>query len=446
MKRTSLALAFILCIAGIFALFPTSAAAEAPQEGAYAIRSMSGLYLTSLKGSLGGSKKDNGFVWHLRNAENGAFYVYAGDILKNELLDLNNDWDSEGNTVGIFPYTGYIMAQTWLFVPNDDGTYQIRTVHASGRALTENGAQQPEIRRYMDSDTQKWQLTPKRAKQNYTLFMNTVIGTKQQDIITHLAKNETDATLRKLLAGNANKYHMVESEHVVLHLPNDIWKKYKEPKKLVDAYDAIYQAQLELIGSEAKIYGGKLYFLTDHNPDAPYMYMSGDYCASSLDAVKNNVNYWNKGKIVDALWGVGHEIGHAMVNKGMGALFEAYDGESWCNVLNVYALGQLGLYQEARQWVAQYTSQYYGDDNKYGRYEGRDYDTLDDGERSADILSRNTHIFVKLPMQLVDHYGWEGMRAFFTKAVQEYGSGTAQARTSRTGLITWLSTSARHTM
>ena len=242
-------------------------------------------------------------------------------------------------------------------------------------------------------------------------------------IITHNAKNETNASLKNLLKKNTNKYNMVEGEYVILHLPNDIWAKYSDPKNLIDTYDAIYQSQLKLIGGKAKVYNGKLYFLTDYNPNTHYMYMTNDCCVSSLAAVENNTNHWVAGRHSNALWGVGHEIGHAMVNKGMGRIFEGYDGESWCNILAAYALEQLGLKKESRLEVLKDSKKYYGDNNKYSRYEGKDYDTLSDSERNKDIFAVNTHIFVKLPMLLVDNYGWKGMRKFFTQAAKDHAGG-----------------------
>ena len=420
MKHT---IALTLCIVFIMAFVPTATAAETFAEGAYTIRSQNGLYLAKINGKLGCSGTNKDYVWHIRDAGGGAFFVYAEDLLNNELLDLNNDWDIEGNTVGIFRYTGYLAAQTWLFVPNSDGSYQIRTVHDSGRVITENGAQQPTIQTYTGAATQKWTFTSVAGDNDYTMFMNVVIETTKNEIITHIAKNETDASLKKLITTNADKHNMVEGEYVVLHLPNSIWAKYSDPKKLIDAYDSIYRAQQELTGGKTKPYTGKLYFLTDHNPKAPYMYASGDLCASNLSAVENNANFWTSGDRINALWGVGHEIGHAMVNTGMGRIFEGYDGESWNNVLNVYSLGQLGLYNEARQWVNQYPGNYGYSNDKYIQFKGRDYDELNDDERISDILAVNTHIFVKLPMLLVDNYGWDGMRKFFTKAAEDRAGG-----------------------
>ena len=358
MKTAKRLIASLICVAIITVFVPAAIAVEILPEGAYAIRSQNGLYLAEINGSLGCSATSEDFVWHLVSAENGAFFVYAEDVLSNMLLDLNNDWDIEGNTVGIFRYTGYIAAQTWLFVPNDDGSYQIRTVHDSGRVVTEQGGEQPTIQTYTGANTQKFSLLPADGANDYTLFMKVLIGTTRSEIITHDAGNETDESLKNLLAANQDKHNMVEGEYVVLHLPNNIWAKYSDPKTLIDTYDSIYRAQLEITGGKTKVYNGKLYFLTDHSPNTPYMYASGDLCASNLSAVENNANFWTAGDRISALWGVGHEIGHAMVNTGMGRLFEGYDGESWNNVLNVYSLGQVGLYDEARQWVNQYPGNY----------------------------------------------------------------------------------------
>ena len=428
MKTAKSLIALLICTAIIIAFIPVAAAAEIMTEGAYTIRSRNGLYLADISGSLGCSATSDNYIWHLISAGSGAFFAYAEDVTKTMLLDLNNDWDIEGNTVGIFRYTGYLAAQTWLFIPNDDGSYQIRTVHDSGRVVTENGGKQPTIQTYTGADSQKWTLSRVAADNDYTLFMNVVIGTTKSEIITHIAKNETNASLKNLLAANTDKHNMVEGEFVVLHLPNSIWAKYSDPKTLIDTYDSIYRAQLEMTGGKTKVYDGKLFFLTDHNPDAPYKYASGQLCAANLSAVENDANYWVAGDRISALWGTGHEIGHAMVNTGMGRLFEGYDGESWNNVLNVYSLGQVGLYNEARQWVNQYPGDYGYSNDKYIQYKGRDYDELNDEERILDILAVNTHIFVKLPMLLADNYGWEGMRKFFSKAAEDRAGGMSASQ------------------
>ena len=316
MKTTKNLIALLICIAIVTAFVPVATAVDTLTEGAYTIRSQNGLYLAEVNGSLGCSATSDDFIWHLVSAGDGAFFVYAEDLLRNALLDLNNDWDIEGNTVGIFSYTGYLAAQTWLFVLNSDGSYQIRTVHDSGRVITENGIQQPTIQTYTGTNSQKWTLSSLDGENDYTSFMNVVIGTTKSEIITHNARNETNASLKNLLTANSDKHNMIEGEYVVLHLPNNIWAKYSDPKTLIDTYDSIYRAQLDITGGNTKVYDGKLFFLTDHNPNAPYMYASSQLCASNLSAVENNANYWVAGNRINALWGAGHEIATQWSTRG----------------------------------------------------------------------------------------------------------------------------------
>ena len=74
------------------------------------------------------------------------------------VIDLDNDWDAEGNSVKAHGYTGYMMAQSWQITLNEDGTYCIRTPHSSHRAIgiSSQGAQ-AEIRTAASpSADQKW--------------------------------------------------------------------------------------------------------------------------------------------------------------------------------------------------------------------------------------------------------------------------------------------------
>jgi len=411
----SLVIALTITLTCIPASNLTAVAAKSFADGTYTLCSQNGLYLADINGILGTSAKIDNYGWYIRRSRDGLFDFFAENIFGRGLTFKENT----------LLFSEYYRGQTFYIKPNNDGSYRICPWWSTdqSRVVTENGSKQPTIQPYTGAKSQRWNFKSISINNEYEIFMYIAIGTTNKKIITHNAKNQTDASLKKLIAKNSDKYNMVEGEHVVLHLPNEIWAKYSDPKKLIDTYDAIYRSQLEFIGGKAKIYNGKLYFLTDYNPRAPYMYMTTDSCASSLAATENNANFWVAGRRIDALWGVGHEIGHAMVNKGMGNLFEGYDGESWNQVLTVYALGQLGLKKEARLFVSKFSHQYNGDNNKYSRYEGKDYDTLSDSERNKDILAVNTHIFVKLPMLLVDNYGWKGMRKFFTQAAKDHAGG-----------------------
>ena len=385
--------------------------------GRYKIRNLAGQYLTVLDGSLVCSSSDSHNIWELKLASNGAFYVYEESFYTQQLLDLFNNWDAEGNTVNIYGHTDYIDAQTWRFVPNEDGSYRICTVHPSGRVLTDQGQRPPVIQTYTGADTQKWILEPSNAPfRPSTKFMGVAIGTEAREVIIHQAAGHTDASLRQLLQDNADKHNLVEGSHVLLHLTNELWDGYQDPKRLLDTYDAIYQAEYELIGGKAKIYNGKLPFLTNVETSL-YMYQTGNHCGQMPVAAKNNQDHWNKGEMKDALWGVGHEIGHAMTIHGMGLTYGDFEGESWVNVPNVYALKKLGLYQQAQNAV------YNGFAKDFPGSAGRAYDELPDSERDVSIIKKRSYIFVKLPILLCDYYGWEGMQRFCIKAAEDHAKG-----------------------
>jgi hypothetical protein len=389
-------------------------------EGRFIIRNQRGQYLSVINGSLACSPADNGSIWELKLAENGAFYIYAENLYEGQLLDVDNLSDHEGNIVKLFHHTGYLSAQTWHCVPQTDGSYLISTVLASGRVLTENGAEAPTIQTYTGNDRQKWIMTPSSAPYRPTSkFLGVTIGTEDREIVIHPATGHTDASLKQLLADNGDKHNLVEGQHVLLHLPNEVWDGYADPKKVIDTYDAIYQAEYELIGGKVKIYDGKLPFLTDLDTDI-YMYCSS-HCGQSLDAAWAIQNHWNRGEMRQALWGVGHEMGHAMTIRGMGLIYGDFEAESWVNVPNVYALKKLGLYSEAKQAAFGYAKDYPGSN-------GRAYDDLPDNERDVSILLENTHVFIKLPILLADHYGWAGMQQFCTKATQDHAQGISTGR------------------
>jgi len=105
-----------------------------------------------------------------------------------------------------------------------------------------------------------------------------------------------------------------------------------------------------------------------------------------------------------------------MINIGMGRLFEVYCGESWSNVINVYSYYRMGHFEWSRDAMRRFASHFPGSN-------GRDFDTLPAHERQRSILAENTWVFSKLPMLLIDNYGWDGMRGFFTNAGSDVANG-----------------------
>lgn len=94
-------------------------------------------------------------VWNIRYIEN-SHYVLSPKEFPDKLVDLGNAWDQEGNTIGLWIYTGYVDAQSWYLVENNDGTYSIKTPYESGRLLTAQKGQQAQLCSPGATGTQNW--------------------------------------------------------------------------------------------------------------------------------------------------------------------------------------------------------------------------------------------------------------------------------------------------
>ena len=242
------------------------------------------------------------------------------------------------------------------------------------------------------------------------------------------ADGRTDAEISALLGVDENTVYAVEGQYVISHFTNDLWKLVKRPKLMIDAMDMFYEKEYEFVGKIAHPYNndannGKLWYITNVRTEA-FMYMSGDHCGMSVRGAEHFIKFLAgaNGEWETAFpgWGFGHEVGHAMVNKVCGGLFQPDGtGESWNNVINMYAHQELGHNAVARNQGASYSSNFYGDDRKYAHLNGTDYDLLPDEDRIFDILLSTTAVFVKLPMLIVDYYGWEGMSKMFRTAAQD---------------------------
>jgi len=127
-------------------------------EGTFVIRNQAGRYLTVVSGEISCSATRGNTVWYLSRAVNGAYFIYQNSPASGTMVDLDHNRDAEGNIVKMWRYTGFIYAQTWFFVPNGDGTYQIRTPHASQRVITGNNGAQPSIQTFQWLDEQRWTL------------------------------------------------------------------------------------------------------------------------------------------------------------------------------------------------------------------------------------------------------------------------------------------------
>lgn len=104
--------------------------------GAFVVKAADGSgYLTGSDGAVPLTISDEACVWNIRYSDGGRLVLCPAEF-PNLRIDLGNAWDVEGNTIGIWGYTGYDDAQSWFLDENDDGTYSIRTPYESGRLLT----------------------------------------------------------------------------------------------------------------------------------------------------------------------------------------------------------------------------------------------------------------------------------------------------------------------
>ncbi len=79
-------------------------------------------------------------VWHIKYDADGRFILTPAEM-PEMLIDLNNAWDIEDNSIGLHTYTGYVNAQSWKIIDSEGGSYSIQTPYDSGRILTVRGAQ-----------------------------------------------------------------------------------------------------------------------------------------------------------------------------------------------------------------------------------------------------------------------------------------------------------------
>jgi len=108
---------------------------------------------------------------------------------------------------------------------------------------------------------------------------------------------------------------------------------------------------------------------------------------------------------------------------GAGMLHDAHSGESWVNIFNVYSFYRLGYYDWAREFLSGVVSDYSGANGRYRRFQGRNFETLNNNERTRSVLEANTWLFAQLPMLLIENYGWDGMQRFFVALAENYNSG-----------------------
>lgn len=102
------------------------------------------------------SNTTSNVYWQLLGTSDGYFRLkpFSNTIY---MLDLYNNWDSEGNTVGVGGYTGY-PAQKWKFIANGDGSFRIQSQASSTRVLASTDNDECIISTYTGANHMKWKL------------------------------------------------------------------------------------------------------------------------------------------------------------------------------------------------------------------------------------------------------------------------------------------------
>lgn len=124
--------------------------------GSFTIKAGDGSgYLTGTDGDIPLTITDEESVWNIRYLGDGRF-VLSPAKYPDLRIDLGNAWDAEGNTVGVWVYTGYIDAQSWILSDNGDGSYSIKTPYPSGRLVTVKKGEQALLQSAGADGVQKW--------------------------------------------------------------------------------------------------------------------------------------------------------------------------------------------------------------------------------------------------------------------------------------------------
>lgn len=128
--------------------------------GSFTIKAADGSgYLCAEDGDISLTLADDPCVWNIRYNSEGRFTLVP-DEFPDKLIDLGNAWDMEGNTIGIWVYTGYADAQSWRLPVNNDGSYYIQTPYESGRILTAKKGEQALLCSPGADGVQNWLIEP----------------------------------------------------------------------------------------------------------------------------------------------------------------------------------------------------------------------------------------------------------------------------------------------
>lgn len=223
-----------------------------------------------------------------------------------------------------------------------------------------------------------------------------------------LKKGVDDLDSVKLLATNSpGDIYVCEGDYMGLQLPSADWPNLSDPAAAIDCLDAMYMAQIAMVGDQNRPFGGEnVWIIPQYAPGAPWYMHSGNPIvvidSASADLVSNFNSYGNPG------WGIPHEQGHNMHLGACGFLFGADAVEPCANIFTVRTYQRMG-------W----------DLNQGGHAgyfdEGYAYHALP-SPNYADMQA-SAWVFLGLLDLIWKKYGWDAMEAFLAQAAADTASG-----------------------
>lgn len=235
---------------------------------------------------------------------------------------------------------------------------------------------------------------------------------------------ETDVNrVKDMAAEHPEGLYVIEGAHMGLALPSASWAALDDPAGAVAALDALYLAELAMVGADHPPFGGDtVWIVPEDAPDAGWWMHSGNPIVYQKDAAE--------AEIIARLnaeghpgWGVAHEQGHNMHSSSCGDLFVTdVSGEVWPNVFGMASY-------RANGW--DFTAQMGAGLLDAGHaYHAQPMPNLSD-------LAENPFILLGCLDLIGTEHGWDGMRGFLTKAAADHAAGVV-AGTEAARLAYWV--------
>ncbi len=185
----------------------------------------------------------------------------------------------------------------------------------------------------------------------------------------------------------------ITGEHIGHIIAVRDFKRIKDPEKLLQWFDRVYEAQQELLGNQP--YEGEIiYFRQVKEFEDPDTYMlSGNPISYHSDATDSLISLVENP--ADA-WGFIHEIGHNFSDTVTVDFLEDGLHESGANIFTLYTWETMNLPQKDN-------AKTYGETTRKWWKNGRDQKTL----RS------DYWVFLGLIMSIREDYGWEPFKYFY---------------------------------